>query len=494
MAYLPGFDYDIFISYSHVDDQDNWVELFQQQLEIELSRLVGRMGIVKVWRDRRRLQGNQIFDQTIQEAIKTSALFLALTSKGYLESGYCHQELRWFREKAEAEEWKTSIGDRMRLFNILLTNLHRSRWLKDHEGTSGHPFHDAVSDDQIGYPSPPQEKLFRSQMRQLCESISSTLEVFKKLITARSNTPVSEPGHADSELTVFLADTSDTLETLRTRIENDLQSLNIKIIDQIPPPYESKQHEERVMAEMKRAQISVHLLNQWRGKKISDEPGKSYSQMQAELGLQHATAQMIWVPQTLDSQAIQTIEDTAQRELLTRLENGDRDRSRLRFVREPETQIKHLILDWLDEIRQQSSSVDKHSSALLATDPKDQLHAFELGHILLEHHVETHLTPEMPNPELKMKLWEELVKQVNKLIVVFGKSDEIWVRKRLEDAVQIAINNNSPLKTLAVCFAPPRRKEDGVRFNWRFLQVHHFNLEEARDPRTLSVLLDDNLG
>jgi chromosome segregation ATPase len=31
MAYLPGFEHGIFISYSHVDDQDGWVELFQQE-------------------------------------------------------------------------------------------------------------------------------------------------------------------------------------------------------------------------------------------------------------------------------------------------------------------------------------------------------------------------------------------------------------------------------------------------------------------------------
>ena len=84
---------------------------------------------------------------------------------------------------------------------------------------------------------------------------------------------------------------------------------------------------------------------------------------------------------------------------------------------------------------------------------------------------------------------EKLVRQVSKLIVVFGKSDEEWVRKRLEYAAQIAINTPCPLQTLAVCFAPPRRKEDGVQFNWKFLRVHHFNLEEARDPQTLAVLL-----
>src|SRR5262245_66040453 len=112
MAYLPGFENDIFISYSHVDDQDGWVGVFQKQLEMELSRLLGRMGLARVWRDRRRLQGNHFFDQTIQNAIDSSALFVALTSKGYLGSEYCRKEMRWFREKnAEA----LGLGDRSRM-------------------------------------------------------------------------------------------------------------------------------------------------------------------------------------------------------------------------------------------------------------------------------------------------------------------------------------------------------------------------------------------
>src|SRR5262245_16281042 len=111
MAYLPGFEHDIFISYSHVDDLDGWVEVFQKQLEVELSRLVGRMNLVRVWRDKRRLQGNQLFDQTIQNAINSSALFIALTSNGYFASHYCRKELLWFREKNSIA---MSVGDRLR--------------------------------------------------------------------------------------------------------------------------------------------------------------------------------------------------------------------------------------------------------------------------------------------------------------------------------------------------------------------------------------------
>ena len=46
MAYIPGFEYDIFISYPHVDDladnasseeQLGWVTQFHRRLEVELA-------------------------------------------------------------------------------------------------------------------------------------------------------------------------------------------------------------------------------------------------------------------------------------------------------------------------------------------------------------------------------------------------------------------------------------------------------------------------
>src|SRR5262245_54174170 len=162
MVYLTGFENDIFISYSHVDDQDGWVEVFLKKFEMELSRQLGEMGVVRVWRDRRRIQGNHLFDKTIQNAINSSALFVALLSKGYLKSNYCGQELRWFREKnANA----LGVGDRSRLFNVQLTNIHYSERPDEFEGTSGQVFHDAERDDQVGYPLDDKDPQFRKQMR-----------------------------------------------------------------------------------------------------------------------------------------------------------------------------------------------------------------------------------------------------------------------------------------------------------------------------------------
>ena len=71
---MAEFETDIFISYARVDNktatgEEGWVAQFVNHLEIELSKLVGRIGLVKIWWDPE-LDENQLFDIAIQNRIK----------------------------------------------------------------------------------------------------------------------------------------------------------------------------------------------------------------------------------------------------------------------------------------------------------------------------------------------------------------------------------------------------------------------------------------
>ncbi|HKP88223.1 MAG TPA: toll/interleukin-1 receptor domain-containing protein, partial [Blastocatellia bacterium] len=199
MSYLPGFDYDIFISYAHVDNETayesevGWVTQFREHLEVQLSKRIGRIGAVKIWQDPS-LEGSQLFDKTIQDGINRSALFLALTSTGYLMSDYCRQELQWFTKKANAEPTGITVGDRMRVFNLLLNNVAYTDWPEEYGRTSGFPFHDAERDDEFGYPSDPKDRLFQQQMRKLVDSIYKTLCLLKEKLEEKARPAFEKAG------------------------------------------------------------------------------------------------------------------------------------------------------------------------------------------------------------------------------------------------------------------------------------------------------------
>ena len=486
MAYLSDFDHDIFISFAHVDNQDRWVEVFLDHLEIELNRLIGRMGTVKIWFDKRRLQGNQLFDKTIEDALNRTALFVALNSNGYLHpDSYCHKEVRWFREKTQQDPLGLSVGDRLRIFNALLTNIQFEKWPPEFAGTIGNPFH-----DDEGFPLDSESKLYRDQIRNLSRAILDTLETIKSVSdkTANAKTPAvtTKPVH-----TIFLADTADSLRRVRNRVAEELQQENIALAAALPPPFEAVQHEKSVLAELNRSILTVHLFDQWEGRAIDGLPEKSYPQHQAELALEHASDVLIWVPQTMDVAAIEKIEDESHRTFLQQLENHERKDANYEFLRESKNEITRQILARIEQIKNRQFAAINPTAALLDSHRKDQLHAIQIFQLLMEQNIQPYLNPEDDDPRSNLKILEERLKQVSKLILFFGAVAEDWVRARLAEALKIAVEQRCPLKTLAVCFVPPRRKEDGIRFDQGFTQVHHFNLEDMRDPNTLKMLLGD---
>jgi TIR domain-containing protein len=493
MSYLPDFDYDIFISYAHVDnetayeDEAGWVTQFRDHLEVQLSKRIGRIGAVKIWHDPS-LEGSQLFDKTIQEGINRSALFLALTSAGYLASDYCRQELSWFNKKAKAESIGIAVDDRMRVFNLLLNNVSFDQWPEEYGRTSGYPFHDAERDDDFGYPSDPKDKLFQQQVRKLVDSIYKTLSLLK-VKSEEKRAPVIEKQSdvADDSFTVFIADTADTLRTLRKRVANELQQEGIRVIGNIPPPYESALHETEAIAQIAKARLSVHLLDNFPGREMPDQAEKSYPHCQAELGFDHARSQLIWVPQSLD---IQSIEDDAYRIFLNQLENGSRSESDYSFIRESPSSITREILERIEDLKAASQAATVPSAALVDTHFKDQLQALDLIRFLSDKNIQPFINPEEDDPRKNIKILEERLKQVTRLIIVFGTVTEEWVRARLAAAVQIAITERCPLKACGIYFADSRKKAANESFNLGFLPVYTFDKSDLSNPARLAPLLE----
>lgn len=178
MSWVPKYKYDIFLSYARVDnitvdrkDEHGWVAQFRRHLETALDKRIGRAGAVSIWRDTRAISGNELFDQSIEEAIHNSAVFLALFSNGYRVSEYCNRELRAFFTKAQSDG-ALVIGGFSRIFNVQLHRLSPYTWPGELEGTSGFVFHDDQDDPE---PIDATSELFPNRIRPLVTALHSTL-------------------------------------------------------------------------------------------------------------------------------------------------------------------------------------------------------------------------------------------------------------------------------------------------------------------------------
>ena len=100
MAYVPGFEHDVFVSYAHGDDRD-WISRFVRALTSALDRRLGTK--TSVWIDEDDNRRTRDFSREIPDSVKASAIFLLLPSPTYIRSAYCvEQECRIFAETLAA--------------------------------------------------------------------------------------------------------------------------------------------------------------------------------------------------------------------------------------------------------------------------------------------------------------------------------------------------------------------------------------------------------
>ena len=136
MPFVPGAEFDVFISYSWADNQSGWVDRFEKALTERVHVLLGQKP--DFFRDLRELSGEKDFTLEIQTRLEKSAALVAVLSPGYFQSDYCRMERTHYVEHVEGG---LAIGTRVKLIKAIKLphpkGLHRS-FVKQ---AIGFPFH-----------------------------------------------------------------------------------------------------------------------------------------------------------------------------------------------------------------------------------------------------------------------------------------------------------------------------------------------------------------
>src|SRR5215472_19368892 len=94
MAFIPGYEHYVFVSYAHVDDRpfidaaagleraSGWVSTLVRHLKNELAQKIGRSDAVSVWFDANNLRGNHQLNDEIAARLERAASFVAILSPG----------------------------------------------------------------------------------------------------------------------------------------------------------------------------------------------------------------------------------------------------------------------------------------------------------------------------------------------------------------------------------------------------------------------------
>ncbi len=485
-AYVPGFNYDIFVSYAHVDDrtadegEKGWVKRFHDHLTVKLGQRFGRADSVRIWRAPK-LTGNELFDRVIEDRIDRSAVFLALTSQGYLASDYCRQEVRWFHDKAGSEEPGRRVGERTRFFNVLLNNVSPERWPAELGRTLGFRFHDRRSD--FGRPLEPGGSDFQDRLWELVDALYQTLKALKALPEGAETSPAAAPG---DRCDVYLAAVADSLRTPRARLAEELRRRGHEVGLKPPPPYSGKRHREAARRAITGARLSVHLLDDLRGAEIEGDEENTYPWEQVRLGRERAAAQLLWVPRTVDLAAI---EDQRQKRFLAELEGGERGERPYDFLRGTAAELAAEVDEKLRQLA--AAPAPAPPAVLLDIQRRDELCVLELSRALLDHQVLPFINPQENDPRRNDEILRSRLAQVGAVVIVHGRVDEEWVHGRLEQTVNIAVAERFPVKAFGIYLAPPDGEKADPRPRFPFLNLHLLDNRRGFDARTLEPLLAD---
>jgi hypothetical protein len=133
MAYVPGFDWDIFISYPRESNERDgrdveWVEEFCRLLESEIKQRLASQDDPQIYFDQRNFGVADRLEDDLLNASRKAALFVPIMSPRYVAPGkFTLRELEAFCESGD-------IKNRIVTVDLLPVSIRQGRGATDHEG------------------------------------------------------------------------------------------------------------------------------------------------------------------------------------------------------------------------------------------------------------------------------------------------------------------------------------------------------------------------
>lgn len=468
MALIPGYEYDIFISYVHADNEsetfgeDGWIDQFYKYLDTKLNK---HSKDIKIWWDSKNLDRSEVFDNSIADAIDKSAIMICLYSRLYPQSDYCKKELEHFYDKVSKEKVGLIVGNRSRIIPVFMSNIPHTDWLEKLSGTSGFPFHDK---NDYGDPLKNTSPEFGDQMIQLRNALVRIFDDFsKEAIIIKEPTPL--PKEKEKGFTIFLSDVNDSMFDRREGIIADLEGKGYHVITGDSSISDVTTHDNKAKEAIDSSHFAVHILGNFAGRKIPGDTEARYIQRQTEIGLESKTPQLVWVSRDTD---FSKIENKEHQKFLKSLEDGTLSSKKYEFVRGNEGELAMLIDDYAKQLKERQSqkaseAKDKKGAAikvLLDTHTDDFKQAFNLKKILNEYNVDLIFNPEDGDPQENIKSLYSNIGEAKKFIFLYGNENhKDWVDIRVKNTLKKLMDYDRYGQDIFIYVTPPEKSMDTIK-------------------------------
>ena len=493
MGLVTGYNNDVFISYSHIDNQpigapgSGWVDTFHKHLQDFVNVHVGRR--TEVWRDAR-LTGVEVFSDEIEQQLRSSAVLVSVISPGYMRSEWCNRELVGFT-KAAQDRGSLRVGNLLRVVKVLRLPVERSDLPPLLDEVLGAQFYrvDSASKharDLLLDPSPDAVQEFRMRVNDVAQDVSRLLGSMAASGGAALVTPpVAAAG------TVFLAWTTSDLSEEREKLRRELEARNYRVVPAGAPPPDATAVREGVAAALREAKVAIHLIGALYGF-VPEGEERSIIELQSDEALYQASnsaaARIFWFAPNAQTQ------DPRLRGLVDRMQKQSPQGGRVDLLANQTIEdLKTLVLDRLNPAPKPAPVAMKAASAVyLMCDQLDRANVGAIEDFLFAQSLEVRLPLfDGDSEEIRQDHYETL-KQCDGVLIFWGKAKEGWLRTMLRDLNKVfGLGRTGPYKAASLYLAelPDINKE-----SFRTREVSIIRPERDFEPEVLGPFVTQLSG
>lgn len=450
-----NFEEEAFISYAHLDNQEliegrkGWVSDFHRALKVRLGELLGKEP--RIWRDPK-LQGNDIFPDTLTEKLQNVAAFLPVLSPLYINSKWARRELSEFWA-AMQKTTGVGVGDKSRIFKILKTPIPLDDHPPELRSLLGYEF---FKIDEEGGRVRELSGIFGPELQG--EFWMKVGDVAQDLCQLLKTLEAEEPSPEKDKPAVYVAETTRDQIEARDLIRRDLQQHSHPAMPMQPLPVVQPYVTDTVRQQLTHCRISVHLIGRNYGM-VPEGGAESLPEIQnglaAERALNGDFARLVWIPPGLQ------VEDGRQREFIRRLRMDEGFQNGSDLLETPLEKLQTAIFDRLTPqpkaAKAAAAGAASFARVYLIFDQRDREAVQPWAEFLFNEGLEV-LPSEFEGSESDIREYhEENLCTCEAALIHYGSGNEIWLCKQLREIQKSpGYGRAEPMPAVAIALAPPK--------------------------------------
>jgi len=490
---LQDWDFDIFISYAHLDNrslfqgQPGWITQFHNMLEIRLGQVLGKMP--RIWRDER-LQGNDLFNDEIAEQVQKAATIICVLSPRYILSEYCTKELQYFINAAE-RSGNLRIGNRSRVFKVVKTDIELNKQPLEIKDMLGYPFYKKENPETppieyLDLEDPPIRKAYFEVLNELVFHVKQLIETLESYDSADA---VLEPD--PSKKVVYLAETTSDLKSERDRIKREIERDGHRVLPDLNlgvtnPKQEIETEIENYLAQ---CDISIHMLGAHYGI-VPEDASESLNEIQLQVAVKKAQEKnlspIIWIPKDLDDNALQE----KQQIYLRKLRSDEGVLAQAELLETNLTELKSIMDRKLSSTEEDNPPMNGAvpNQIYLIYDQEDTENVKTLDDYLFDQGFDV-IRPIFEGDQMEIRKAHQYFMTICEGVLVYqGRANDFWFKQKLQYFRKInGYGRETPLLAKGVYFAPPNT-QDKERFRTN-LDIEIIRENEGFDSKLLQPFI-----